>query len=115
MNRTAVLYALVSAALFGVSTPAAKLLVGTMHPAMLAGLLYCGAGIGVAALRRVLPSMGMAAPEVALTRSQLPWLAGAIIAGGIFGPVLLMSGLAVSDAAAASLLLTLEGAAAALI
>jgi len=115
MNRTAVLYALVSAALFGVSTPAAKLLVGTMHPAMLAGLLYCGAGIGVAALRRVLPSIGMAAPEVALTRSQLPWLAGAIIAGGIFGPVLLMSGLAVSDAAAASLLLTLEGAATALI
>jgi hypothetical protein len=42
MNRTAVIYALLSAALFGVSTPAAKLLVGSIHPVTLAGLLYCG-------------------------------------------------------------------------
>jgi hypothetical protein len=56
MNRTAVLYALFSAALFGVSTPAAKVLVGSIHPATLAGLLYCGAGMGVAALRRILPA-----------------------------------------------------------
>src|SRR4029079_10978580 len=53
MNRTAVLYALLSAALFGVSTPAAKGLVGTVDPVVLAGLLYCGAGIGVAMLRRL--------------------------------------------------------------
>jgi hypothetical protein len=58
MNRTAVLYALLSAALFGASTPAAKFLVGSVYPAMLAGLLYCGAGIGIATLRRVLPERG---------------------------------------------------------
>ena len=114
MNRTAVIYALISAALFGVSTPAAKILVGTVHPAVLAGLLYCGAGIGIAVLRRILPSIVAAAPEVALTRSELPWLAGAIAAGGVIGPLLLMAGLARTDAAAASLLLTLEGAATAL-
>lgn len=114
MNRTAVLYALISAALFGVSTPAAKLLVGSIHPALLAGLLYCGAGIGVAVLRRVLPSIVERAPEVALSRTELPWLAGAIAAGGVIGPLLLMAGLARTDAAAASLLLTLEGAATAL-
>jgi drug/metabolite transporter (DMT)-like permease len=115
MNRVAVLYALASAALFGLSTPAAKVLVGSVHPAVLAGLLYCGAGIGVAALRRVLPSaMISGAPEVALGRSELPWLAGAIFAGGVLGPLLLMVGLARTDAAAASLLLTLEGVATAL-
>jgi drug/metabolite transporter (DMT)-like permease len=115
MNRVAVLYALASAALFGLSTPAAKVLVGSVHPAVLAGLLYCGAGIGVAALRRVLPSaMISGAPEVALGRSELPWLAGAILAGGVVGPLLLMVGLARTDAAAASLLLTLEGVATAL-
>jgi drug/metabolite transporter (DMT)-like permease len=114
MNRTAVVYALISAALFGVSTPAAKILVGTVHPAVLAGLLYCGAGIGIAVLRRVLPSIVTSAPEVALTRSELPWLAGAIATGGVIGPLLLMAGLARTDAAAASLLLTLEGAATAL-
>ena len=113
MNRTAVLYALLSAALFGASTPAAKLLVGSIHPVTLAGLLYCGAGVGLAVLRRIMPSI-TGAPEVAVSRGDLPWLAGAIGAGGILGPLLLMIGLARTDAATASLLLTLEGAATAL-
>ena len=104
MNRTAVLYALISAALFGASTPAAKMLIGSTHPAVLAGLLYCGAGIGIALLRRVLPSIVMRAPEVAVSRTEMPWLAGAIAAGGVAGPLLLMAGLARTDAAAASLL-----------
>lgn len=114
MNRTAIVYALISAALFGISTPAAKILVGTVHPAVLAGLLYCGAGFGIAVLRRVLPSIIASSAEVALARSDLPWLAGAIVSGGVIGPLLLMAGLARTDAAAASLLLTLEGAATAL-
>jgi hypothetical protein len=67
MNRTAVLYALTSALLFGLSTPAAKVLVGSIHPVTLAGLLYCGAGVGVAALRRVLPDSIAGAPETALS------------------------------------------------
>lgn len=114
MNRTAVLYALTSAVLFGVSTPAAKVLVGSIHPATLAGLLYCGAGVGVAALRRILPAAITGAPETALSRADVPWLAAAIGAGGILGPLLLMFGLTRTDAATASLLLTLEGAATAL-
>jgi drug/metabolite transporter (DMT)-like permease len=114
MNRTGVLYALLSAVLFGVSTPAAKLLVGSIHPVTLAGLLYCGAGIGVAALRRIVPSVVTGAPETALSRADLPWLAAAIGAGGIVGPLLLMLGLARTSAATASLLLTLEGVATAL-
>ena len=51
MNRAAILAALASAALFGVSTPAAKALLGVVHPVILAGLFYCGAGIGIALLR----------------------------------------------------------------
>ncbi len=115
MNRTAVSYAVLSAAMFGVSTPAAKLLAGSIHPATLAGLLYCGAGIGVAVLRRIVPSIVTGAPETAVSRAELPWLAGAIGVGGVLGPLLLMFGLAHTDAATASLLLTLEGAATALI
>src|SRR5437879_1689471 len=116
MNRAAVLYAVISAALFGISTPAAKVLVGAIHPAVLAGLLYCGAGVGVAVLRRIRPpaSMPRVAPAAALARSDVPWLTGAIVSGGVIGPLLLMFGLARTDAAAASLLLTLEGAATAL-
>jgi drug/metabolite transporter (DMT)-like permease len=112
MNRTAVLYALASAALFGASTPAAKALLGSMEPVVLAGLLYCGAGIGVAILRRVASAaFASDAREQTLGRSDWPWLAGAIVAGGVAGPLLLMAGLSRTDAATASLLLTLEGAA----
>ncbi len=116
MNKAAVLSALLSAALFGFATPAAKLLVGLIDPAILAGLLYCGAGLGVAVLRRLLSSLKRpAVAEPALGRSDLPWLAGAIVAGGVAGPLLLMYGLTATDAATASLLLTLEGPATALL
>jgi drug/metabolite transporter (DMT)-like permease len=115
MNRTAVLYALASAALFGISTPAAKSLIGAVDPVVLAGLLYCGAGIGVAILRRLAHAVRpQTARQQVLRREDIPWLAGAIGAGGIASPILLMTGLARTDASASSLLLTLEGAATAL-
>jgi drug/metabolite transporter (DMT)-like permease len=114
MNRSAVALALLSAALFGVSTPAAKLLLGTIDPAVLAGLLYFGAGLGVAIVRRIWLSAEPVRSEAALGRRDVPYLAGAIVAGGIAGPILLMTGLARTDASAASLLLTLEGVATAL-
>jgi drug/metabolite transporter (DMT)-like permease len=111
MNSAAVLYALLSAVLFGISTPAAKALLGSIHPAILAGLLYCGAGIGAAVLRRALHAVGPAdqGREAGLTRRDVSWLAGAIAAGGLVGPLLLMAGLARTEATTASLLLTLEG------
>jgi drug/metabolite transporter (DMT)-like permease len=116
MNRHAILLALLSAALFGVSTPAAKLLLGAIDPAVLAGLLYCGAGLGIAAVRRVgrLARGQTLAAEASLGGKDVPWLAGAIVAGGVVGPVLLMVGLQHTEASAASLLLTLEGVATAL-
>jgi drug/metabolite transporter (DMT)-like permease len=117
MNHHAVVLALLSAALFGVSTPAAKALLGSINPTILAGLLYCGAGLGIAILRRAgrrLIRAQTGAPEVPLQRKDVPWLAGAIVAGGIIGPVLLMAGLTCTDAATASLLLALEGVATAL-
>ena len=117
MTQRYVIIALVSAALFGLSTPAAKLLLGSIDSAILAGLLYCGAGAGVAVLRRVIR---LAAPtgnvaEAPLSRADAPWLAGAIVAGGVVGPLLLMAGLSRTSAETASLLLTLEGVATALL
>jgi len=116
MNRRAVLYALLSAMLFGFSTPAAKALLGSTDPWILAGLLYCGAGLGVAIFRRLRRSMSPPAAnkEMALARADLPWLCGAIVAGGVIGPLLLMVGLSRTDAATTSLLLTLESVATAL-
>ena len=51
----------------------------------------------------------MPAIEAPLRRPDLPWLAAVILFGGVLGPLLLMLGLARTDAAAASLLLNLEG------
>jgi drug/metabolite transporter (DMT)-like permease len=97
---------LTAAALFGASTPFAKLLVGEMRPVLLAGLLYLGSGLGLSllwVLRR-----GSSSVEAPLVRTDLPWLAGAVFLGGVLGPVLLMLGLTRTPASTASLLLNLE-------
>jgi drug/metabolite transporter (DMT)-like permease len=44
-----------------------------------------------------------------LKHADVPWLAGAILTGGVVGPLLLMWGLAQTPASSASLLLNLEG------
>lgn len=101
--------ALASAALFGASTPFAKLLLGAVDPWLLAGLLYLAAGLGLgayAALRRLL---GRRSGEAPLRAADLPWLAGVVLSGGVVGPMLLMIGLTSVSASAASLLLNLEG------
>ena len=108
MRRRAIASALVSAALFGASTPLAKLLLGEIAPIVLAAALYLGSGVGLAgwlALRRL---VGASGSGPALATSDFGWLGGAIFAGGIAAPVLLVSGLALTDGAAASLLLNLE-------
>jgi len=104
LNR-GVLFALGAAALFGASTPFAKLLLGEVSPLVLAAILYLGSGIGLAAWLALRPGN---IPLAGFGRSDWPWIAAAILAGGVAGPVLLMSGLARSDAASASLLLNLE-------
>src|SRR6185503_11990263 len=104
MHRAAIAYALVSAALFGASTPLAKLLVGEIPPLVLAGLLYLGSGAGLLAWLLVRSPR----QRTRLSRTDAPWLAGAIALGGIAGPALLMYGLTRSDGATASLLLNLE-------
>ena len=96
--------ALASAALFGASTPFAKLLLGASSPWVAAGLLYMGSGLGIFTYR-----WSIRAPSVHLARPALAWLCGAILAGGIVAPVLLLYGLSRMPASGASLLLNAEG------
>jgi drug/metabolite transporter (DMT)-like permease len=99
-----VLASLAAALLFGAGTPLAKLLLAQASPWLLAALLYLGSGLGLALLRRL-----RRAPPVTLPAGEIRWLAGAVLAGGVAGPVLLMMGLAGMPAAGASLLLNAEG------
>ena len=108
------LVALGAAALFGASTPLAKLLQADIAPALLAGLLYLGSGAGLALVQLARRISGRAA-EAPLHAGDLPWLAGAVLCGGIAAPVLLMWGLAGASASGVSLLLNLEGVLTALI
>lgn len=101
--------AFASALLFGASTPFSKLLLSQTDPQMLAGLLYLGAGFGLAAVRLGGNLIGLPRMEAPLRRSELPWLAIVAIFGGLVGPLLLMVGLARTEAASAALLLNLEG------
>lgn len=96
--------ALGAALLFGAGTPLAKWLLDAVDPWLLAGLLYLGSGVGLTLYRRLSHT-----PAVHLPRNDLPWFAGAILAGGIVGPVLLMIGLTGLPASGASLLLNAEG------
>ena len=100
--------ALLSAILFGASTPFSKLLLGSVEPQMLAGVLYLGAGFGLALVHLSRALLGMEAPEAPLRGRDLPWLAAVVAFGGIAGPLLLMLGLARTSAASGSLLLNLE-------
>ena len=96
--------ALAAAVLFGAGTPLAKLLLGSVDPWLLAGLLYTGSGIGLGLYR-----LARRSARVHLTRTQWWPLAGAVICGGVLAPVLLMLGLTQLPATGTSLLLNAEG------
>jgi drug/metabolite transporter (DMT)-like permease len=98
--------ALLAAALFGASTPFAKALAGQMSPALLAGTLYIGSGAGLTLLQ-FLRHRGW--PRAGFPRHKWAWLVGAIVFGGVIGPLLLMHALRQMPATSASLLLNLEG------
>lgn len=102
--------ALISAALFGASTPLAKLLLGGgVDPWLLAGLLYAGSGIGLGVVLLARRLMGLAPADAGLKAADLPWLGLVLLSGGVAGPALLMFGLSLTPASTAALLLNAEG------
>lgn len=103
LRHTGVAAALAAALLFGAGTPLAKLLLDSVNPWLLAGLLYLGSGMGLTLYRWLIK-----APAVQLPRHDALWFAGAIASGGVVAPVLLMLGLTGMPASGASLLLNAE-------
>jgi len=102
--------AMASAVLFGASTPLAKALLGAgVGPWLLAGLLYLGSGLGLAAIRLGRRGLGRESGETALARGDWGWMGLVVLAGGVVGPLLLMLGLSTTPASSAALLLNLEG------
>ncbi|HNH06782.1 MAG TPA: DMT family transporter [Anaerolineales bacterium] len=104
-----ILQALIAALFFGASAPIAKLLLGDdIAPIFLAAFLYLGSGAGTF-LFRLTQRMRSKDAEADIKSPDIKWLAGAIIAGGILAPIILMISLQNTPASTASLLLNFEG------
>ena len=104
-NIYPILLAILSAVLFGIATPINKLLLNDMNPFSLAGFLYLGASIG---LFPIVLSRKELLYVFKLNRSNVNRLFGAVILGGIMGPILILFGLKFASAASVSLWLNLE-------
>jgi drug/metabolite transporter (DMT)-like permease len=105
MNRVGVVRCLLAAVLFGATAPLASELAGSVPAFTLAGLLYLGAALAA------LPTTARHPPSPAALRAEWRPAAVAVVVGGAVGPVLLVAGLARTDAATASILLNTELAA----
>jgi drug/metabolite transporter (DMT)-like permease len=108
VNR-GIFYAMASAALFGVSIPLAKLLLGEVQPLMLAGLLYASSGVGLLVFAGARAIRLGSRPFAVSEARDWRWLAAAFAFGGVLGPIALVLGLVRTAASTASLLLNLEG------
>ncbi|OPY77116.1 MAG: EamA-like transporter family protein [Syntrophorhabdus sp. PtaU1.Bin153] len=109
---TSVMNALISACLFGISAPLAKVFLAEIEPVLMASFLYLGSGLGLLVVM-VIQAVTSARShmEAMLDKHDVPWLLGATLAGGIAAPIALMLGLKHTPAATASLLLNFEGTA----
>lgn len=107
-SKNGIYFALVAALLFGGSVPLAKLLLGKIEIWLLAGLLYLGSGVLLGLFLVFRRFFGFSSSEASLQKQDWPWLLGAILMGGVMGPLLLLLGLSLTAASTSALLLNFE-------
>ena len=115
-NIYPMIQAILAAALFGACTPISKLLLGYIEPIPMAAFLYLGSGVGMLLFgiaRRM--KHNFTEPEAKIGKEDIKWLIGAIMAGGVIAPIVLMFSLRNTPASTASLLLNFESVATTLI
>ncbi|MFB6290121.1 MAG: EamA family transporter [Candidatus Bipolaricaulia bacterium] len=100
-----IILAITSAILFGLATPISKTLLGGITPVQLAGLLYLGAAMGL--LPRVVSREGYK-KVIGMNAENRIRMLGAIVLGGIGGPLALLFGLRLATASSVSMWLNLE-------
>ncbi len=106
-HTRAIIFALLAAALYALSAPLSKLLLADLPPAMMAALLYLGAGLGMFIIGALNRRTQKTRPDNKLGRPELPYVIGMILLD-IAAPLLLMNGLARTSPANASLLNNFE-------
>ena len=108
MKIYSIILALLSAALFGIATPASKFLLESFSTFQLAGILYLGGVIGVIPLMIYENTQSKVNSIDKLNKNNIFRLLGAILFGGILGPVFLLLGLNLASASSVSIWLNLE-------
>lgn len=103
-QKLGVLLAVLAAALYALNAPLSKLLLNACPATMMAALLYLGAGLGMTPVAIATRSRSRAEP---FSRRDLPYLA-AMVALDSAAPILLMAGLARTEAANIALLNNFE-------
>lgn len=109
-----ILLAVLAAALYALNAPASKLLLDFMPPALMAGFLYVGAGVGMIGIAFARKMKKTREAEQRLTKAELPYTMAMILLD-IAAPICLMAGLRATTAANAALLNNFEIVATALI
>lgn len=106
------LTAFIAALLFGAAAPLSKPLLRFLSDFQLAGLLYLGAALGV--LPIIFRESGLSSLR-RIPKRDILRLSGAVLFGGILGPIFLLAGLRLASAGSVSLWLNLEMVATAII
>ncbi|MFT4005254.1 MAG: DMT family transporter [Lacrimispora sp.] len=106
-DTRAVFFAVLAAALYAINSPLSKLMLEKIPAAMMAALLYLGAGTGLFVTGVIQKKMGKGQKELPLTKKELPYTAAMVILD-IGAPIFLMLGLTRTTAANASLLNNFE-------
>jgi drug/metabolite transporter (DMT)-like permease len=106
-HNIAILWAILAAALYAISSPVSKILLNKMPPTMMAALLYLGAGFGMSIIGLYRYKAGKLKKEMRLTKKELPFTIGMIVLD-ILAPILLMIGLTMTTPANVSLLNNFE-------
>ena len=113
-HRTGILLAILAAALYAINSPFSKLLLDYIPSTLMAGLLYLGAGLGMAVVALIRRVRKTPRAEEPFTRSDTPFVLAMILLD-IAAPILLLLGLSMTTAANAALLNNFEIVATALI
>lgn len=106
MKKTPVLYAILAAVCYSISAPVSKLLLDEIPPTFMAAMLYLGAGLGMI-LVNLFRSKQIRNKEAHISKKDLPYTIAMVVLD-IAAPILLMTGMTMTNAATASLLNNFE-------
>lgn len=106
-HNSAILLAILAAALYAISSPVSKILLSKVSPTMMAALLYLGAGIGMSIIGFYRKKTGKIKEEMKITKKELPYTVGMVVLD-ILAPIFLMIGLTRTTPANVSLLNNFE-------